>query len=317
MAFGVVPTGFVRKTLADIKTALEEAQHAASELGPAFDVSANSPAGQLNGTFASELAEAWEVLEECYHGFDVESATDYLLTQLVSLTGTTRDAATPSTVTVLCTLDAGATAPAGSVIAVDGRPDITFTLDADAENTGMSEDDIETTATCTQTGPIFVANGTLTVIVTGASGWTAVTNPNDAIEGRARDNDITLLQKQRDEIAITGGSTLAAIKADVLAVEGVNACTVLENKGDVIDGNGLTPHSIDVLIDDGDVPAADDDEIAQAIFDSAPAGVGFNGEESGTAADANGDPQIVAFDRVNLKPVYVDVFVTTNSDYPG
>lgn len=314
MAFGVTSTGFTRKNLEDILKALADRQHASPALGPSLDTDDETALGQLNGTFASELAEAWELLEECFHGMDPEDAEDFALTVLSSLTGTLRRAATKSTSALTVNLNAGTTLPAGSTVAVLNRPDITFTTDV-ALGPVVSTGNYTAQSTCTQTGPIAALAGTLTVIVTPVSGWNTVTNPADAITGRAVDNDVTLRQRREDELALRGGSTLKGIKSDVLKVTGVNTASVLENTGEATDANGLPPHSFEVVIDDGDVPAASNNSIAQAIWDSKPAGIQPFGTLSGTALDDLNVSHTVNFSRVTLKPVFIDVFITTTSDY--
>ncbi len=323
MTFGLLPTGFNLKRLPDILLALETAQHAAPEIGPNQDTSSLSPLGQLNGTVGSELAEVWELGQEAIACSDPNAATDYALTALSSLTGTPRRAATASVVGVQLNLDAGVTVPAGSLVAVFGREDILFALNADVANSGGSPANFDTFATCTQTGPIAANAGTLTQIVNAVGGWNSVTNGSDAIRGRVVDNDETLRQRREDQLALRGGSTLRAIKADLLDVEnhpeleGILDVDILENTGDVVDGNGLTPHSFECVIDDGVIPAVDDDDIAQAIFETKPAGIATNGGESGTATDENGDDHAVLFSRATLKDVYVDLTLTLGTNYPA
>jgi uncharacterized phage protein gp47/JayE len=316
MSFGVTPEGFVRKTLADIKQELADAQHAAPALGPALDTDDESALGQMNGTFASALAEAWEVIEEAYHGFDPDSAEDYLLVLLSALTGTRKRGATHGTVLLTVSLDSGTTLPAGSIAAVDGRPDITVETDVDVD--GTAGGDFPVSATFTGLGTIAAFAGTITQIVTPFTGWTAVTNANDAIKGREADTNITLRARREAELAIRGGSTVRAIRADVTAVDGVESVFVLENTTDAYDVNGLPPHSFEVLIDDGDTPAASDDAVAQAIFDGKPAGIRAFGGQTGTATDDNSDTHAVDFSRVTLKPVYFTVTLTTDPvTYPA
>lgn len=322
MSFGVTPTGFVRKTLQDVLASLRAAQAAAPELGPNLDTSDLSPTGQLNGTFASELAEVWEVLEDVFASNDPEAATDYALTVLASLTGTARRGATASQVAVTLNLDAGALVPAGSLIAVDGRPDIQCALDEDVENTGGSAANFSSTATCTQTGPVAINSGTLTVIVNAVSGWNSVTNPADAEQGRTADSDVTLRQRRIDQLALRGGSTVRAITADLLdsethpELDGIEDVIVLENTSDVVNGEGLLPHSFEAIIDDGAVPTVDNDDVAQAIYATKPAGIIAGGGVFGTA-DTDAGPLPIFFSRATRKNVYVEIGLMTTAEYPA
>lgn len=317
---GVTPEGFVKKTLEEILQEIGDRQRAT--FGAAFDTSDNTAMGQLNGTFASAHAEAWELLEECFHSFDPDAASGYALTALAGLTGTARRAAAASVVRrQRLSLNAGVTVPDGALIAHAGRPDILFAVVGPVTNSGGSPANIECEAVCTQTGPIGALIGTLTEIVNPVSGWTDTTNLTDAILGRDVDSDIVLRSRREAQLALQGGSTVAAIRADLLDVEShpeladMRSVRVLENTTDTT-VDGIPPHAIEALIDDGDVPSIDNDLIAQIIWDSKAAGIATSGSSNGTATDAAGDPQTVYFSRVTLRPVYIDITVTTNSDFP-
>ncbi len=312
---GITPEGFDRKTLEQILSSIQASQRAA--FGDTFDaVSVNTPEGQLNGIFASHLAELWELCEELYHGMDPDAAAAYLLTALAALTGTTRRGALASvSERQQLNVNAGATVPAGTLIAHELRPDILFATDEDVTNGGGAAANFEVTATCTQTGPIGALTGSLTVIVNTVSGLNSTTNLEDAALGRDADSDTVLRQRREDQLALRGGSTVAAIIADLLEQGGIDAADVLENTSDVTVGT-MPPHSFEAVIDDGNVPSVDDDVIAQIIWDSKPAGIQTTGSDSGIATDAAGDPQTVYFSRVTYKPVYITLHQTTDGDYP-
>lgn len=327
MAFGVTPQGFNRKQLQDILTDLELSQRAV--FGALFDAGVTTPQGQLNGTFASGLAECWELLEECYHGFDPDAAADFLLTMLCALTGTERRAAVASTFkpitsnALVVNLSAGASCSADSIVGHSTRPDITFTIDAPgATNSGGSAADFLVSATCTQTGPIGAVANSITVIRTPASGWNSVNNPADVTLGRVADIDVTLRQRRENELALRGGSTVAAVKADLLDSEnnpqlaGIESVEILENPGDTIDSSGLPAHSICAIINDGPAPSVANDDIAQAIFETKAGGANTFGSVSGVALDANGTAHTIYFSRSTLKPVYFALSLTTDSNYP-
>lgn len=323
MAYGVTDAGFVPKTQAQILADLQAAQSAAPEIGPTQDFSATSPLGQLNGTLSADLAELWELAEAVYASQDPDAATGEALIALCALTGTVARAATATTVGVTLTLAAGTTVPAAARMSVDGRPDIVFELDADVTNGGGSPADFPGTATCTETGPIAVNAGTLTVIDSVTSGWTYVTNALDGAPGRNADDPITLRQRRSDELALRGGSTAGAIKADILdtaahpELDGIRQVVVFNNRSSVTDANGVPARSFEVVIDDGVSPSVADNAIAQAIFDSAPAGSGIFGSASGIATDVDGNTTTVPFSRYTPRAIYLSFTLTTNAHYPG
>src|SRR5690606_28310720 len=90
-------------------------------------------------------------------------------------------------------------------------------------------------------------------------------------------------------------------------------------KTDYVDALGLPPHSVEVVVDDGDPPAVDDDAIAQAIFDSTGAGIQWYGSsgDSGTATDEEGTEYTVPFTRVQFVDIHLAYTLETGPGYVG
>lgn len=310
MPYGVTTDGFVDKPIETILAEIEAAQKAA--FGDTFDVSAQSPAGQLNGVFATQLREVWEVAQGLYSAIDPDAATGDALAALASLTGTVRAPSTPSTVTATVNLDAGKTLAAGAVASVSGSPTSRFVTLADATNSGGSPVDVSVAMESETAGPVVANAGTLTVIVSAQSGWNSITNALDATIGTDDELDEDLRIRREEDLRRAGTASVDAIESDVRAVTDVTSCTVFNNPSDVTDGDGIPPHAFEALVLGGAV-----NDIAQAIWDSMPAGIEAHGDTSGTAVDADGENQTVEFTRPDEVPLYLDIFVTVDADtYP-
>lgn len=314
--YGVTAEGFVRPSVQEILDLIETDQRA--EISATLDLSTDSVVGQINGIFANQLGVVWEALEAAYHAFDPDRAEDDQLTSLAKLTGTERRGASKSELegdaAVQVTLEAGTVLEAGVHFAhVDGQPDVRFTPQADftAPATGTHLVDFESELD----GPIQAIAGTLTVIATPVVGWSAVNNPQDAVLGREADDDDDLRLRREAALARSGSSTVDAIRADVLAVEDVTSVQVFENYDEETDANGLPGHSFEVVL--WDDAGADDDEIAQAIWNSKAGGIRPFGEESGTALDSNGDPHTVPFSRADAVNIWIDYDLTPRDGYVG
>ncbi len=322
MAYGVIPEGFAIKPLTQIKADIEARQLAAPEIGPAQDQSTHSFLGQLNTTIAAELAEVWELADGVYASADPEGAIGVALDNVASLTGASRRASAPTRVTCLLTVAPGPAVPAGSIASIVGRPDLKFALEADVINDTLLTDDFEGVFVCLQDGPIACNAGTLTVIETSVTEWEAVTNPTDGVLGRNADSAQQLRERRSLSLARPGGSTVSAIRAALLdfdttpEFETIESVSVVENTTDATDANGLPPHSFEVILDDGEVPSVEDDLIAQAIYDTKPAGIPAQGLESGDAVDVNGETHPTAFSRVERLEVYIDLEITTGAGFP-
>jgi hypothetical protein len=163
-----------------------------------------------------------------------------------------------------------------------------------------------------EVGPRVCPASTLTVIATPVAGWSAITNPADAFFlGSDLETDAALRLRRELELRAKGNAALEPIRQRVLDSDpgAIAQASVFQNDTDVVDVNGLPPHSIEVLVQGGD-----SDKIAQAIFDSKAAGIQTYGTTSGNAVDPEGDVQVMFFSRPTVLNVYVTVDVKTIAD---
>jgi len=152
--------------------------------------------------------------------------------------------------------------------------------------------------TADESGPIQVPANTLTEIVTPITGWEGLNNPSSGVTGNVEETDFALRLRRIQELS-TGLSTVASIRKEVNSVENVLVVVVETNRTNITDVDGRPPHSFEVVVSGGD-----DNDIAQAIFDSAPAGIEWYGVgSSGTAIDELGNSFTILFSRPT--PVYI------------
>jgi uncharacterized phage protein gp47/JayE len=306
-SYGVTAAGFVDKPIEDILSEIEADEK--SVLGDGFDVSAQSPAGQINGVVATQIREVWEVAQATYSAIDPDKNTGTAQAAVASLTGTVKEAATKSTVTGTVNLDAGKTLAAGAIASVDGNPDARFITIADATNGGGAPADVSVAMEAVDAGAVVANATTLTVIETPKSGWNSITNALDAEIGSEIETEEELRIRREEELRKEGAAAIDAIIADVRAVTDVESVAGFNNPSDVVDGEGVPPHSFEILVEGG---AAND--IAQAIWDSQPAGIEAHGDTSGTAVDVDSNNQTVAFTRPTEVVLHLDITVSVDSD---
>ncbi len=306
--YGVVPTGFSAKTLEEI---LEEIHAACRDtIDQSVNLSSYTVLGQYCGIIADQLSEVWELAQVVHDALNPDNASDAQLSNLARLTGTDRRGSTKSVATVSLTIDVG-TYLAGTLIAnVSSNPDSRF----------VNRDDLTIAVAGVNSGIIFEAetagivqalSGTLTVISEPITGWTAITNPTDATEGEEIEGDPALRLRREREISAAGSASDLAMQAAVSVVDGVLSVTVLSNSTGIVDANGVAPYSQEIVLFDGIVPAASDNEIAQAIWDNKTGGVPQVGSDSGTATDTLGDTHTVYFSRVIVTNVWLEIDVDT------
>lgn len=177
---------------------------------------------------------------------------------------------------------------------------------------GEGEAAVDVAAQASETGPIVATSGAITTIETPVSGWTSVINLLDATPGRAIEPDATLRIRREVELATAGTSPRDAIRADILAVSGVTACRVFSNVTDTTDGDGVPPHSVEVLVQGGA-----DQDIWDQLLQSVAGGIRTHGTEVGTAVDSEGNDQTVKFSRPEEIEIYVAYTLVVDADeYP-
>lgn len=114
---GVTSSGFIGKTLLDIKGEIEAAWRA--EFGANVDLSPSTPDGQIIGIMSDRLAELWELAQAIYSAQDPDKAGGQAQDAVAAITGTVRDPATPATVTLTVTGDDGTLLATGREVSVD------------------------------------------------------------------------------------------------------------------------------------------------------------------------------------------------------
>lgn len=332
---GLTPTGFIPQTTAQIQTLVNTDVLATIDAG--LDTSPEQPLGQLIGIFAAQLANVWALQAATYNALDPNQAQGVQLDAVCALTGVTRLPAKSTTVSCTVNLNAsqsytGPTLDAnGNVITpgqllanISGHPEYVFTNQGPIVSTGAGNYTV--TFVCTQTGPVPCNAGTLTVISPAVGGWNNITNPLGGTIGSAIETDTTLRIRRQQNLAVQQGSTFDSIRDTVLAVAGIIQVTIYEN--DLLTlGDGVTHGaagqpgcSFWVIIWDGSSPAASNNAVAQAIWNSKPCGIQAwdgNSGTSGTATDQTGAVHTVGFSRATQVGMWINITVTIGPLYPS
>jgi uncharacterized phage protein gp47/JayE len=315
---GLTAEGFTPKTLEEILSDLEDSQHADIDTG--LDTSAESVLGKLNGTFASPLRECWELLGAVYESRDPDKNTGDAQDATAAISGTRRRAATNGFVALRMSVAANTTVPAGAVAHVTGQPTNRWVTTAAAVNATGSTAWVENVAAeAESTGVIAAVAGTLAVIAQPVTGWLAVANLLDATPGLAIETHSELRIRRELELQRPGSSPLDAIRADLLDVTGVVAVVMYENTTDTTDAEGLPPHSVEAVAQQG---TATDLAVATQLWNSKAGGIATHSSESPprtvSVVSSQGTTRLVKFTRPASRSVYLDIVITTDPDlYAG
>lgn len=164
-------------------------------------------------------------------------------------------------------------------------------------------------------GPVNALAGSLATITTPVAGWQSICNPLDGTPGAAVESDPALRARRDFEAASSGNATVDAIRAALLSLNQssidpthvpLKSVTMLHNDGDVVDANGLPPHSFEAICYYGanDIPATDQD-IANTIWATGGGGVATFGNQTSTVVDSQGDNQTVKWSKPDEVSIYV------------
>ena len=277
--------------------------------GDNFNVSPESPDGQINGVISESNANLWELAEEAYNAFNPKAASDVSLSNLVQLNGITRFAATASRVELTISGDSGTSIIAGSFI---GDVEETIIFSTDETVLIPSGGSVVVQATATVTGPRPALADTITEIITPVTGWDSVTNNDPAVLGTDLETDSNLRARRERSVARDAQAVIDAIFAEIKSVVGVTQLLVLENDTNTgPDTNGLPAHSINAIVLGGQ-----DQDIAKAIFLKKTLGATSFGNTSAVITDDQSIEHTVSFSRPTEIDIYVIVNLTTFANFP-
>jgi uncharacterized phage protein gp47/JayE len=278
-----------------------------------LDLGDRAVLGNTTNLDADSIDQLEQLIEEAYHAFDPDNASDDRFVALSLLSGVPRRGLTHGLVTVTLDLDASQSYAAGDLTAqVTGEPtNLWLNRDAVVSTTAGEYAAVFESA---EAGAAAIAEaGTLTIIAVAASGWNSVTNDAAASPGQDIEPIPALRIRREIALSIGGSRTRGAIRSKLALLDGMRSVEVFENTTSSTDADGIGPHGIRVVAWDGSPAAADDDAIAQIILDHKAEGILSQGSESGTAQDPVIGPVVIAFDRASVINVTVAVNIESET----
>lgn len=308
----ILDSGFVRKTYDEYFTEFSEEWRRNIDENLVIDETTSE--GSILASICDAFAKFEEILEAAIDGTDPDQAVGFQLVALAALTGTERKQPTQGTVIATCNLDGGRTYVAESLVAHE---------DGNTENRWYNREEIVTPSGAAADYPLtfdseakgstaFVGSGDLTKIAGAVTGWNSVTNAADATPGQDLETIEDLRIRREQELATSGSASLAAIIADVSALDGVLDVIGEENTTNVtVDGIG--PHGFRITLYDGTPSTVADNDLAQAIYEARAAGAQAFGTDSGTATSSNGESITEYFERATQKIVEINCDIETEA----
>jgi hypothetical protein len=206
MSYGVLPTGFSKKTLSVIREEIKD--ELLDTISSELDLLDTSVLGQIEGIFSDKLREMWDVAEAVYRAFYPDSASGEALDQVSSITGVVRLSQTKSTVTLRLWLDNGTTITLGSIVSVGAAGSRFVTIAAVTNSTGAKAT-VTVEAESEDYGPVVGYAESIDTIQTPIAGWSAAA----AVSGTSFETfslDGTTLNLEVDEDGTTQPVNFAA-----------------------------------------------------------------------------------------------------------
>lgn len=274
--------------------------------------------GEMTSIFCERAQSLAELIQAVHQAQYPGGAFGLSLAALSALTGTIKRGATKSTISSSSgsvQLAAGATLPAGSVAHVDGDPTARFVTDAEVTNPGGSTAWVACAFTAEVAGPVQAPAGELTVIAEPVTGWLAVTNSLDAELGEDVEQDTELRQRRAKEVAQGGSTTANAIRANILAIDGVEWCACRVNETEETDSvTGAPAKSVAVVVH---APTVLDATIAAAIWGAKAAGIEAWGSTIVAHEDDEGFSHNVGFTKATVINLYIEAELLVDENYEG
>lgn len=264
----------------------------------------DSKDGQMLAIYALGIHDANNTAIDVYNSFSPATGRGRALASNVKINGITKKLATSSTADVVVTGENGTLIAAGSVRDANG---ILWDLPVNVNIPASGS--LTVTATCRTPGPVAALANSITRIANPTRGWLSVTNPLAATAGVAGETDAQLRQRQARSTALPSITTIDGLDGALLDVTGVSRVRIYENDQDIVDANGLTPHSINCIVDGGDATT-----IATIISKKKDQGTSTFGTTTINIIGKYGEPKAIKFSRPVVVEAFIDIDITT---YPG
>lgn len=161
------------------------------------------------------------------------------------------------------------------------------------------------------TGPIAQEANTITQIQTPVLGWDSVSNPFTATLGSNEETDSELRERFRESKYLRASNILESLYSGLISLSNVEEVQIYENDTDSTDSNGIPAHSFMPIVLGGI-----DSEVADTIWKRKPMGIKSYGNTTVVIYDSQGFSHDIGFERPVPVPIYININLTTDSNYP-
>ncbi|HDR1056315.1 TPA: baseplate J/gp47 family protein [Pasteurella multocida] len=273
--------------------------------GQNINIDPDTPDGQMIGILGQIKVDLEELAEDVYRQLDPDLATGAWLEQRVAYAGLVRRKASYSYLRSVILTGDPYTEINNLIVSDTNKTRWILEQKATLNESGSARADFRSE----ELGAFSLNAHTQLTIETITLGLNSVTTSVDAEIGIEEETDSQLRQRFSKSRAKNAINSAEAIEGEIGDLADVKQVIVLENNTSQTDSIGISPHSINVVVEGGN-----ETDIAQVIYKNKGAGIGLQGQTSVNLM-INGKQRAIKFDKATPVDVHISMTLVRYEDF--
>lgn len=300
-------TGYKRRTYEEILAA--KIAKAKELFGEDINTDSNTPLGKYIRINAYDQYHVEQIAEQIYYSINPQTAFGQSLDRLGWTVGMTRNIATPARYTVAVTGKAGATIDYGFLVGSESELHFFNTEPTVIGNDGKCELIVE----CTVSGTIGnISPAAINVVVNPVDYVDTVVGVSVYEAATDEESDYDFIRRYEVVREGKGSCNESAIISALTNVPTVKGAYIIVNESATDTVDNIPPKTIACYVNGG---VGHEQQIAEAIFDKKPVGVGTYGDKTVTVTYGNLSNYEIKFSYADNVDVYIKLTITTDSEF--
>lgn len=304
---GITETGYRRRTFEEILNA--KIEKAKELFGEDINTEENTPLGKYIRINAYDQYKVEETAEQIYYSAFPQTSFGQSLDRLGWSVGMSRNVATPSQYKVKVTGSVGETVEYGFLVGTETDLQFYNTEDTVIGADGTCEIIVE----CVEAGIIGnISASEINRIINPIAVIDEVIGIEVVESGTAEESDYEFIKRYEIVREGKGSCTEASIISALTNIPTVQGAYIIVNESATETVNDIPPKTIACYVDGG---LNYQQEIAEAIFDKKPIGVGTYGDTAVEVEYGALKNYVIKYSHARSVGVYVDLAITTTPEF--